>query len=348
MRPIRSVLHALLYSNVFIACCALGFALAHLLLLRHEGPYWPLLSLVFGGTLSGYLALRLEGSRRLNESGHLDRLLWVQRHLVWAWLLLGGGALLALLGFAHVQAETRLAVVPAVVLMLAYGWPFLPIPPRFRLRRRPYWKIFLIAAVWAWVGLVLPLVESGLGSLRGLPLMHWSLALPLLGRFLFVLAITLPFDIRDIEVDRVLRVQTLPAWLGARKSIQLSRILLVCSQLLVLPSVLWPLSIPPCRPGQAWEEMLQSIGFVELGLLILPQLLLTLLTMHWVGRSKPMAARTAATGAAQGHMEVPDCSTERTSEEAFLYLGLLDGTLLLHALCAAAGLWGSGLLPCVL
>jgi 4-hydroxybenzoate polyprenyltransferase len=331
----QSALHALLYSNVFIALCALGFALAHLLLLRFEGPYWPLLSLVFGGTLSGYLALRLEGSRRLGEGGHVDRLLWVVRHRRWAWTLLGLGGALALLGYAFVQADTRWALWPALVLMLAYGWPFLPIPPKYRLRRRRFWKIFLIAAVWAWVGVVLPLVEADGGPLDGLPPMHWAMVLPVLGRFLFVVAITLPFDIRDIELDRVLRVRTLPAWLGIRRSIRLSRVLLLASLVLGLPALFWPLS----TPGDAVQAVLslpqwdgpQGQAF---GVLLLFQVLLLLFTAHLVGRSSPMATPVPTLQSAAG----------REGENAYLYLGWLDGTLLLHAPAVWLGLYGAGLL----
>lgn len=334
----KAALHALLYSNVFIALCAAGFTQAHLRWLCYQGPHWPLLSLVFGGTLAGYLALRLEGARRLDESGHVDRLLWVDQHRRLAWGLLATGIVLALAGFWKVQPDTRLALVPAVLLFLAYGWPFLPIPDRFRLRQRPYLKVFLIAAVWTWVGVGLPIVETWDWNAAEVGLQgpfHWlhqpadypppgMLLLPMLGRFLFVVAITLPFDIRDIELDRVRRVQTLPSWLGIRRSIQLSLVLLMASLVLGAVVQAWPVyaSLSPTPP--IGHMGLPFHGGVWIWALLMPQVALVLATAFLVQRSRPMPDR------------------RYKAENAFLYLGWLDGTLLLHALSAGIGMTWAG------
>ncbi len=226
------LLDALLYSNAFVALCAAGFSLAAYpdagLPLRPDA----LTLLVGGGTWAAYLALRLEGSRRLADGGYAHRLLWVVRHRRAARACLVLGALLAAIGFAGVSSRVREALLPAALLAFAYGLPFLPVPARFRLRRRNYLKIFLIAAVWAWAGVALPFAHGG-RPLAG-PV-FWTL---LAARFTFVFAITLPFDVRDIETDRVLRLRTLPALLGEARSLHLARGLLAVSWGLGIPAAL--------------------------------------------------------------------------------------------------------------
>ena len=257
---LRRATDALLYSNVFVALCAIGFALASYRLLglvpRADHTAW----LIGGATLSGYLLLRLEGSRRLAEAGYADRLLWVVRNRRWAWALFGAGLSVALFGMWIAPPSVRLALLPAAGLAFGYGLPYLPLPLHLRLRRRNYLKIFLIAGVWAWVAVAIPWAGAGLNLAEG---GGWSL---LASRFLFVVAITLPFDIRDIETDRVQRIRTLPAVLGVSRSITLSRLLLLlawCS--------LWPSA--EAAYAQPWWNVMIPLG------------LLYALTAWLVGRS---------------------------------------------------------------
>tara|TARA_R110000737_G_scaffold301918_1_gene308942 strand:- start:281 stop:880 length:600 start_codon:yes stop_codon:yes gene_type:complete len=87
-----------------------------------------------------------------------------------------------------------------------------------RLRDFSFVKIFLIAFVWALVTETIPLYEKGTD-------LKIILAL-FLERAFFFIAITIPFDIRDIEIDRSNNVKTIPSALGKNKSIVLSSLLL--------------------------------------------------------------------------------------------------------------------------
>jgi len=64
------------------------------------------------------------------------------------------------------------------------------------LRDIPFLKIFVIAFVWALVTGLLPLISSK--DLIQINLQH---ILFLTKQFLFVVAITIPFDIRDMKYD---------------------------------------------------------------------------------------------------------------------------------------------------
>ncbi len=125
-------------------------------------------------------------------------------------MLLGG--LAALIGFISMPSITRWALLPVSALAFAYGYPFLPVPVRWRLRRKNFLKIFLISGVWAWIGAILPLAHLGLP--------YWQPAALALfaSRFLFIAGCTLPFDIRDIEQDRVYQLETVATAFGVRKT----------------------------------------------------------------------------------------------------------------------------------
>lgn len=71
-------------------------------------------------------------------------------------------------------------------------------------------KLFVISAVWAIVTTVLPAKEMELS---------WSFELGFLTlqRFLFVMAITIPFDIRDLRIDSP-DINTLPYRIGVKRA----------------------------------------------------------------------------------------------------------------------------------
>ena len=85
-----------------------------------------------------------------------------------------------------------------------------------RLREIGLLKLFLIAFVWGAVTVLMPAVHAG---------WHWQSAnvwLLLAERSLFILAITLPFDLRDVLIDRLLQVETVPSRIGPKATIRLS------------------------------------------------------------------------------------------------------------------------------
>lgn len=225
----------LIYSNIFVALCAMGYTLSACLIFNMPLCLGGLAALSFGGTLGLYLALRLHSARQLRGQEFTERLVWVDRNRTLSWVLFGIGTALAIKGLIATPFEVWIALAPAALLALLYGMPFVPLPPRYRLRQRNYLKIFLIAGVWAWMASILPYVlyhQSPFGPDQ-IPEAHavWLF----LSRFLFVVGITLPFDIRDIETDRVYLLSTVPMTLGVPGSILLSRVLLFASWVLLMP-----------------------------------------------------------------------------------------------------------------
>lgn len=87
-------------------------------------------------------------------------------------------------------------------------------------RDLPYLKIYLIAFSWAFVAALIP------------TLLHetsWKLIVGLFfEKSLFVIALTIPFDIRDLDYDHP-RKKTIPQVLGTQKSIYLACVALFAS-----------------------------------------------------------------------------------------------------------------------
>ncbi len=71
-------------------------------------------------------------------------------------------------------------------------------------------KLFVISAVWAIVTVILPAAQAGAA-------LNFEVAWLAMQRFLFVMAITIPFDIRDLRIDCP-SINTLPYLLGIKRA----------------------------------------------------------------------------------------------------------------------------------
>jgi len=104
------------------------------------------------------------------------------------------------------------------------AFTFLYAAPFFRqknLRSLSGFKIFVVALVWAGVTVLVPLAMTELT-------LTLDIGLTFLQRFLFVIVLTLPFEIRDLQYD-LANLQTLPQRLGVKKTKFLGIFFLVLS-----------------------------------------------------------------------------------------------------------------------
>ncbi|NJN28159.1 MAG: hypothetical protein HC819_20400 [Cyclobacteriaceae bacterium] len=120
--------------------------------------------------------------------------------------------ILLVIVFGHVpflQATTIVFLFHLGIISILYnvpdrhaGHPFLP------LRFIPVLKIFLIAYVWAALASLLP------GVIARQPLCSTFYVYSFVSHFSFILAITLPFDIRDYKADQLSQLVTIPQLIG--------------------------------------------------------------------------------------------------------------------------------------
>jgi len=211
---LRRTVDLFLYSNIFIAFCALALLWSSQLMATSKVVAVPYDGLVFFASLFIYGAHRLVGIHKLKANKVNERHEFIQKiePLV---ILLGSiglvGAVFMFFGLSTMQQV--LLIIPGLI-SLAYIIPFSR--KGKRLRDYSFIKVFLIAFTWAWVTVIVPLWEIRSDGI-------WWLYFE---RFFFILAITLPFDIRDLELDKVQKTLTIPGVLGVKKTIRLSFLML--------------------------------------------------------------------------------------------------------------------------
>jgi 4-hydroxybenzoate polyprenyltransferase len=194
------------YILISLAAVALGMAtLAQLEVPISSDPVYLLL---FSGTLVSYnlhRVLKMPQNGKLHLKGRRFRYI----------LLLFALSLLAVSIF-YIQKTAILVLFPLAVITFLYSVPLrLPIWS-LPLRKIPYIKVFLVAATWSALTVWLPLAEM---ADVNKPL---QTGLIFIERFFLLLAVTIPFDIRDLNDDKHLGMKTLPIVLGIRASLWIS------------------------------------------------------------------------------------------------------------------------------
>ena len=126
---------------------------------------------------------------------------WLANQNIAIYVLMACGGLVSAYRFFEFQLLTQVVIV--IVGLLSGLYPF-------GLRKIPFIKIFVISFVWAISTMLLLVIENNI-------LISQNIALHLLSRFLFVFAITIPFDIRDLKYDAQF-LRTIPLFFGALKS----------------------------------------------------------------------------------------------------------------------------------
>ena len=221
----RRFLDTLLFSNVFIACCAVAQGGLTYLLLSIPIDY-TVLVILGCSTLALYNFSMILAKPQHPETSPYRRVRWVFKHeqSLWIWT---GVALVVVFVFGlrlHLPSFVLLGVMGA--MGLAYNMPIIRVAGgrrRTGLRQITGLKLFYIGLVWVMSSVMLPVAEAYHDEFH----IVWPQVVELMGWvFLFVVAITIPFDIRDIYQDRYYGLKTIPVLFGERKALALSAALL--------------------------------------------------------------------------------------------------------------------------
>ncbi len=192
---------AIVYSNVWIALGAFFYGL-HTYLMVNLKPNVEFLLLTFFATLFSYNFQRLVRFDGI-ENKSTERLQWMERHLgIIKLLTIFSFIISAFLALFYFTLNDLLLSLPAFLIVIFYATFFSK--KSKGLRSLPFVKIFMIASVWAYVLGVYPLLISGETS---------GFLFVFLDKFCFILAITIPFDIRDLLYDKSYQ-KTIPMLFG--------------------------------------------------------------------------------------------------------------------------------------
>jgi hypothetical protein len=209
----------LLYTNLFIATAAAVLSAGSFRLLGQEPDPW-FCVWVFMATLCVYTVQRLMKLRTYSLS--TEMMAWVAAHRRGLSLVAVVSLLASFLMALKLPFELLLNAWPMALISLLYAFPFLPRHgQRIALREWPYAKLFLIAGVWTFITIWMPM------RLSAIDIGTWEIAM-LLERFAFIMAITIPFDIRDEGLDSP-GMRTLPQVMGRKGATVLAICLLLLS-----------------------------------------------------------------------------------------------------------------------
>lgn len=157
---------------------------------------------IFFGTITGYNFVKYAGVAKLHHRGLTNNLKIIQIFSFICFLAM------CYFGF-QMQLKTLFFATPFVVLTFLYAVPFLSGFDK-TLRQVSYLKIIVVAIVWSGFTVLIPSVEAG-------EEVSLKLLLLLVQRFLIVVVLTLPFDIRDVKYDAI-SLQTIPKRIGIEKT----------------------------------------------------------------------------------------------------------------------------------
>ncbi len=215
MRFLKLVLDFYLNASIHVAFSV--YAFLRITEIYFELPYNENLNwFLFFGTITGYNFVKYAGVAKLHHKSLTKDLKIIQ---IFSFL-----CFLSLCYFMYqVPIKTLYFTIPFVLLTILYAVPFLSGFDK-NLREISYLKIIVVGFVWAGFTVFIPIIDAGNEiSVDVLFLM--------LQRFLIVVVLILPFDIRDVKYDAI-SLQTIPKKIGVEKTKKLGLILLVFSLVL--------------------------------------------------------------------------------------------------------------------
>lgn len=245
---IRKFINFLIFSNLFISICAVAQVLLTYEILGLQ-PQISILVLVFTATLGMYNFSMVLSKAKKNPTTNYVKAIWsFENHT----LMLGITALcFGISGWIFIMDLNRISQVIMVIagcISLFYNIPLIEINgKKVGLRNIPIIKIILISGVWMLSCTTLPMVATNYHEVFLTAAIARSV-----NSFLFVTAITIPFDIRDMYQDKFYHMKTIPIIIGERWSYYL------CGGLLLAQMVnLW--YFIPYHAATHWGLSLASV-----------------------------------------------------------------------------------------
>ena len=221
MRKIRKFILHIVYLNIVVSL-AIGFLSAGFVY-AFQTRYWFLYGVFsFFSTIAVYNGQRIF---KVKDSQPTPWLLWVDKNKK-ALFLFSVCCLLVALNVFLVLPKTQITLLFFAITGVISVLYVLEVRG-ITIRQIPYLKIHLISLSWAVVVVLFPLTNQP----RNVDL--WLLSVLFFAHYFYTLAVTIPFDIRDLKHDTQSH-KTIPQVIGVRNSQVLSLfLLLICSIALI-------------------------------------------------------------------------------------------------------------------
>jgi len=232
---LRGLFNFLLFSSIYVACCAILMVWQTNTLLQVEHINTAYYFFVFSATICSY---NFHWYLTPADYSSSERILWGARHKTLQLVLCALGAIGALWGFWLLR-EHYLPLGGAAVLTFLYSAPKLPHKAFIWLRKIAIGKTLFLTTVWVYVTTLLPVfIEKEPFS--------FTLLFFTLHRFFLVYALCIIFDYRDLESDKKEGIRSLITWLSAdnlKKLYFVSLALAAAFALALFPADSWMLTL---------------------------------------------------------------------------------------------------------
>lgn len=228
-RILRNVFYFLTFSNVTISLAALAqCALTYVILDQHFDYH--VIYLETAATLLLYNFTIWLAKPTIPSQSPFARTRWIFKY---EWLLWTNNFLalaVAIYCMLHLSLATLFFFTGIGILSALYAIPLFKVNGRREgLRHIAGIKVFYIALIWTLSSVGLPVVEMLAQGFK----VPWSIVYYLTGmKFIFMLLLTIPFDIRDMQQDSIYKLRTIPTLIGRPYAV------LLCYALLVLHTIL--------------------------------------------------------------------------------------------------------------
>ena len=218
----QDYLNFLVHNKILIALAAVALAIQTEIELGLSPAFQPFLLIIFFATIFEYnlqpAIFVITNATNQDDKKQQRKKLTAQM----VFFLLIPALIVIVTFFFFINKNSQWVLLMLGLFTLAYSIPLIQIKKKFySLRDIPFLKIFLIAFVWSTSTVVLPALQTNL-TLRSADLL-----LIFIQRFLFVFVITMPFDIRDLDKDKLSGIKTIPMLLGIKKATNLSVLCLI-------------------------------------------------------------------------------------------------------------------------
>jgi 4-hydroxybenzoate polyprenyltransferase len=223
-KVLSSAFDFLLFSNIFMALCAVAQALVTFHLIGSK-PVFSVIGLLFTSTLGIYNFSILLSKPKHPEQSPYRRVRWFFAHyrLMVTFTIVSLLSLIPL--FFLLSMESRILLIFLSILSFCYSLPIFTVGEhKFGLRNIPGLKPFLITLVWTMSCVLLPVLEAQ--DLHLADVSMRDITILVAKRFLLIGALTVPFDIRDLFQDKQYGLKTIAVSWGEKNAYLFCQVLL--------------------------------------------------------------------------------------------------------------------------
>lgn len=209
---IKRIFQTFIFSHIFIGLGAAVLSLSSYFILsdfRLTNASFELAGFIFFATVLVYNFYIVSDS--YPSPGSSEREIWIAGHGGFIRTVFWVSFIGLLCTFLFLTTYQIIVLAHLAVLSFLYVHPFDNNIFKFHLRRFPVIKIFVLAYVWSSVTVVLPALAVG-------KLFNSETMLIFIERFVFILALAIPFDIRDYVKDKEENIMTIPGVFGVSGS----------------------------------------------------------------------------------------------------------------------------------